>query len=131
MDDALVGEQFLDLFLCQFLPRKHPTSHPSQHDKTKKDTYCGGATSTKYNGLAEHASCAKKLSRNLPPIKVGSVLAVDVTTVPTITPAVPMKMSHRRPSQSATQTKSAAHIWPIWKMAKMMPVLAVPVLGRL
>ena len=94
-------------------------------------TYCGGATSTKYNGLAEHANCAKKLSKNLPPIKVGIVFAVDVTTVPTITPAVPMKINHRRPSQSATQTNRAAHICPTWKIAKMMPVVAVPFSGRL
>ena len=69
--------------------------------------YCGGATSTKYSGLAEHANCAKKLSKNLPPMKVGKVVAVEVTIVPTMTPEVPMKINHLRPSQSATQTKSA------------------------
>jgi hypothetical protein len=42
----------------------------------------GGAISIKNNGAAVEAIVEKKESRNLPPVKIGIVLAVLVTIVP-------------------------------------------------
>ena len=108
--------------------------------------YNGGAISMRYSGAAVVASVEKKDSRKrpgrirfysrtqqtgyLPPMKMGIVVAVLVTIVPTTTPLVPRKMDKRRPRQSASQMKSAPIIWPIWKMEKMMPVEAAPFSDR-
>jgi hypothetical protein len=84
----------------------------------------------RYRGAAVEAKVEKNERRNRPPTKVGIVLAVLVTTVPSIesiskyllkfsayspttTPQVPIKIERRRPLQSATQINNAPAICPI------------------
>lgn len=64
------------------------------------------------------------------PINIGTFVDSALMMVPTQTPRQPMNMWRFRPYQSAIQTNSAPHMLPIWKMEKMMPVLALPSAGR-
>lgn len=93
--------------------------------------YAGGAISTRYSGAAVCAQVAKKDRMNRPPMNMGRLVASAVTTTPTHTPRQPKNMCQVRPYQSVIQMKRAPHIWPTWKMAKTMPVLALPLAGRL
>lgn len=72
------------------------------------------------------AHVQKNDSKNRPPTKVGRSFAVDVTMVPMMTPKQPRKIGSLRPRQSATQTKNAPAICPIWKMANTIPVDDAP-----